>query len=177
VISHTPGTSPYYSVGTTYTNSSYDFAGIGTDLSTSSSSELLATDGVTGGHLLKFNDGSGSLSAPSVVRTFGSVNPGAVSVAPGGATAYVIATGSKVVQEITVSGGADTGVTTNSSFTAVGALGLSADGATLLSADTATANVQGTNTSSNTATNETATDNEVSSIAPALAEPGSWTPT
>jgi YVTN family beta-propeller protein len=174
VINHTPGTSPYYSVGTTYTNASYNFSGIATDLSTTSSSALLATDGVTGGHLLKFDDSAGTLSAPTVVRTFGTVNPGAVSLSPGGATAYVIAVGSKVVQEVTVSSGADTGVTTNSAFTAVGALGLSADGATLLSADSATSNVQGTNTVANTATNETSTDAVVTAIAPALASSGGW---
>ena len=174
VIEHTPGSSPYFATDGNYTNSSYDPAGIATDLSTTSSTALLVTDGVTGGHLLKFNDGSGTLSTPTVVRTFGTVDPGAVALAPGGATAYVISSGTNKVEQITVSSGADTGLTPNSSFTDVGAIGLSADGSTLLSADTGSGGVQGTNTVSDAATNLTTADSRVWAIAPALSEPGSW---
>jgi RHS repeat-associated protein len=174
VLEYTGGSAPYFTKQTTYTNSSYKFAGIATDLTTSSSSALLVTDGVTGGHLLKFDDGTGTLSAPTVVRTFGSVNPGAVSLAPGGATAYVVSVGTKNVEQITVSSGADTNITPNGSYTQVRTIGLSADGATLMTSDTGSGGVQETSTTSNLATNSTTADSSVWAIAPALGAADSW---
>jgi len=175
VIQHTVGTSPYYFYDTTYTNSSYDFSGIGSDLSTSSSGSFYVTDAQASGYLLKFSV-AGTLSAPTQVAHFNSpsMTPGAISVAPGSTDAWVAMTGTYKVDDVALPGGAITTDTVNSSFTAVGPIGLSADGATLLAADTGSGNVQELATSTGTATNSTAADSTVWAIAPALASPGSW---
>jgi RHS repeat-associated protein len=175
VIQHTAGTSPYYAYDTTYTNSSYDFSGIASDLSSTSSGSFFVTDAQASGYLLEFTV-AGTLTAPTQVTRFNSPSqqPGPVSINPGATDAWVGMTGTQKVDDVTVSSGTIHSYTASSAFTAVGPIGLSADGGTLLAADTGSATVQGLASSSGAATTSTTTDAVVSAIAPALAQAGSW---
>src|SRR6202035_882112 len=143
VVQYTGGSAPYYTEQTTYTNASYNPTGIATDLSGTSSGTLLVGDAQSGsGSLLNFSDTSGTLSSPTTVTSFATTVPGAISLSPGSTTAYVAMTGTKTVNQVTVATGATTAISTASSFTAVGPIGLSADGSTLLAADTGSATGQ-----------------------------------
>ena len=173
VLDYTGGSAPYYALASTYTNSSYDFSSIASDMSTTSSGSFFVTDAQSSGKLLKFTVAS-TLSAPTVVKTFTSQTPGAVSVNPGASTAWVALTGTKTVDAVTVATGSATNYTVNSAFSAVGPLALSADGSTLMTADTGSGTVQETTATSGVASNSTSTDAVVSQIAPALATPGAW---
>jgi len=175
VLDYTGGSAPYYAVDSTYTNASYDFSGIASDLSTTSSNSFLVTDAQSSGYLLKFTV-AGTLSAPTQVKHFNSPSktPGAVTISPGGTNAWVALTGSTSVDDVVVATGSTTSYTVNSSFSGVGDLALSADGSTLMTADTGSATVQETSATSGSATNSTSPDAAVSSIAPALSTPGAW---
>jgi YVTN family beta-propeller protein len=175
VLDYTGGSAPYYALDSTYTNSSYDFSGITSDLSATSSTTFLVTDAQASGYLLKFTV-AGTLSAPTQVKHFNSPSetPGAVAVTPGGSNAWVALTGTTSADDVVVSSGSTASYTVNSSFSGVGDLALSADGSTLMTADTGSGTIQETSATSGSATNSTSTDADVSSIAPALATPGAW---
>ena len=175
VLKYTGGSAPYYTEQTTYSNSSYNPTGIATDLSTSSSSTLIVGNAqASSGSLLSFSDSSGTLSAPTVVKTFSSTVPGAISLTPGGTNALVAMTGTKTVNQVVVSSGTTTTYSLPSTFTSVGPIALSADGSTLMAADTGSAKVQELSAATGSLTNSTAPAAVVSSIAPALATQGSW---
>ncbi len=177
VLEYTGGSAPYFTQQTTYTNSTYDFAGIATDQTTSSSSTLMVTDqqSSSSGRILVFNDSSGTLSAPTVLRTLASYEPGPVEVSPGGTYVYVAMVGSREwIQEQITYPYTTNWYTAPSSFTSTQSTGLSADGSTLLLADSASGAVQEVSTSSGANTSSTSADSSVYAIAPAFAAVGSW---
>jgi RHS repeat-associated protein len=173
VLEYTGGSAPYFTDETTYNNSSYSFDGIATDQSTTSSTSLYVTSATSGGKLLKFNDSSGTLAAPSVVTTFSAGVPRQLMVSPGSTYAYAVRGGTNTYFDVTLSSGSYTnpGV---SGVTSLGPVGLSADGSTLLTSDTATATVDELTPSSGSELNSTSTAGIVSGLATALPTEGAW---
>ena len=176
VIEYTGGTAPYFTEEATYTNASYDPTGIATDLTSSSSSTLVVTDGQgSSGHLLEFSDASGTLSSPTVVATYASYSPGPVSLSTGSTTAYVAMTGTRhFVQVPLADPTSSTWSVVPSAYSSIESLGLSADGSTLLLADSGSGSVQEWSTSADANTNSTAADTEVYAIAAAYGPTDSW---
>jgi DNA-binding beta-propeller fold protein YncE len=135
-IAYTGGSAPWFILEGNYHNASYDFTGIGSDLS-GTSDYIYATDAqASSGHLLQFTPGS-VLSSPTVVRSWASDVPGGVAVAPGGTYVYVNLTNTNQVSVVDIPASTATLITPNSGFANLRAIALSADGATLLSANTA----------------------------------------
>ena len=176
VLEYTGGTAPYFTEETTYTNASYDPTGIATDLTTSSSSTLLVTDAQSGsGHLLKFSDGSGTLSSPTSLLTFSSQVPGAVSLSSGSVDGYVAFTGTKDYDQVPLSSPTSAvQYSAPSGFGNIRSMGLSADGSTLMVADTGSGTVQEWSTAADADTSSTAADSSVWAIAPAYGPTDAW---
>lgn len=138
VLAYSPGSSPYYTEDTTYTNSSYDFSYIAMNRSNwASEGMLVASSGSSSGAILSFNDGSGTLSAPASIATFSSTVPSAVGFQNGTEYAYVAFQSSTTIKYY-LFGSPHTyeGSFSPGSFTAVGAMVFSADTSVLLAADT-----------------------------------------
>jgi RHS repeat-associated protein len=174
VIKYTGGSAPYYSLSSTYTNSSYKPTGIATDTSSPSSNLLIVGDAQSStGHLLSFTDNSASLSAPTSFKTFTASVPEAISLSPGGATAVVAMNATRTVNEVNTSSGTTTSYFVPSTFSSVGPIGLSDDGSTIYAGDTGGSSVQEMSFAAGTSSAITTTAAVVSAIAPAYSY-GGW---
>jgi RHS repeat-associated protein len=172
-IAYTGGSAPWFILEGNYHNASYDFTGIGSDLS-GTSDYIYATDAqASSGHLLQFTPGS-VLSSPTVVRSWASDVPGGVAVAPGGTYVYVNLTNTNQVSVVDIPASTATLITPNSGFANLRAIALSADGATLLSANTASDAMEANNATSGDALYDVTADAEVWAIATPPPSQDAW---
>jgi RHS repeat-associated protein len=166
-------TSPYFSLSTTYTNSSYDPNYIAVNYANAASPSLVVSSTLSSsGAILEFNDGSGTFTAPVNVVTVSTYVP--EQIAWDGGNAWVALNGRSSDLEFKVSTGALEENLIISGFTAAGPLALSADRSTLLTADTGSGGVDGFSTTSYGQNFNSTTAAPVTSLIPAYPELNFW---